>query len=113
MLRPSPGEASVIWPGVVGVEAAQMTIVKKLANWLRGRHESPASTPVAVVAGSPLADDSPLMRQTAERLRQREQAAGGWAAEAGGLPVEAYLPEARRLVQRVALGVSEGGPPAP
>jgi hypothetical protein len=29
------------------------------------------------------------------------------------LPVEAYLPEARRLVQQVALGVSEGGPPAP
>ena len=64
-----------------------------------------------MVAGVPLADDSPLVRQTAERLRQREQAAGGWAAEAGGLPVEAYLPEARRLVQRVALGVSEGGPP--
>lgn len=90
-----------------------MSIVKRLTDWLRGRPESPASSPVAVVAGSPLADDSPLVRQTAEQLRQREQAAGGWAAEAGGLPVEAYLPEARRLVHRVALGVSDGGPPAP
>ena len=90
-----------------------MVLVKKLNAWLRGRHASPVSAQVAVVAGEPLADDSPLVRQTAERLRQREQAAGGWAAESGGLPVEAYLPEARRLVQRVALGVSEGGPPAP
>jgi hypothetical protein len=90
-----------------------MEIINKLADWLRGRRASPAAGSVAVVAGVPLTDDSPLVRQTAERLRQREQAAGGWAAEAGGLPVEAYLPEARRLVQRVALGVSEGGPPAP
>ena len=89
-----------------------MGIVKKFTGWLRGRQASP-SAPIAVVAGVPLTDDSPLVRETAERLRQREQAAGGWAAEAGGLPVEAYLPEARRLVQRVALGVSEGGPPAP
>jgi hypothetical protein len=90
-----------------------MMIVKRLTSWLHGRRPSPSVASVAVVAGEPLADDSPLVRQTAERLRQREQAAGGWAAEAGGLPVEAYLPEARRLVQRVALGVSEGGPPAP
>jgi hypothetical protein len=90
-----------------------MTIVKRLADWMRGRREVPDARPVAVLAGVPLADDSPLVRQTAERLRQREQAAGGWAAEAGGLPVEAYLPEARRLVQQVALGVSEGGPPGP
>jgi hypothetical protein len=90
-----------------------MEIVNKLTGWLRGRHTSARGASVAVVAGTPLPDDSPLVRQTAERLRQREQAAGGWAAEAGGLPVEAYLPEARRLVQRVALGVSEGGPPAP
>jgi hypothetical protein len=90
-----------------------MTIVTRLTGWLRGRREVPMSGQISVVAGEPLADDSPLVRQTAERLRQREQAAGGWAAEAGGLPVEAYLPEARRLVQRVALGLSEGGPPAP
>jgi len=90
-----------------------MEIVNKLTGWLRGRRPSPRVASVAVVAGMPLPDDSPLVRQTAERLRQREQAAGGWAAEAGGLPVEAYLPEARRLVQQVALGVSEGGPPAP
>jgi hypothetical protein len=90
-----------------------MEIVKKLTGWLRGRRAAPEARAVAVVAGVPLADDSPLVRQTAERLRQREQAAGGWAAEAGGLPVEAYLPEARRLVQQVALGVSDGGPPSP
>jgi hypothetical protein len=90
-----------------------MVLVKKLNAWLRGRRATSAAVQVAVVAGEPLADDSPLVRQTAERLRQRELAAGGWAAESGGLPVEAYLPEARRLVQRVALGVSEGGPPAP
>jgi hypothetical protein len=94
-----------------------MTIVKTLTGWLRGARAWPSAErtgrPVAAVAGVPLADDSPLVRQTAERLRQRAQAAGGWAAEAGGLPVEAYLPEARRLVQRVVLGVSEGGPPAP
>ena len=90
-----------------------MEIVNKLTGWLRGRRTSPSGASVAVVAGMPLPDDSPLVRQTAERLRQRQQAAGGWAAEAGGLPVDAYLPEARRLVQQVALGVSEGGPPAP
>ena len=90
-----------------------MQIVKKMSDWLRGRRASPVARPVVVVAGVPLADDSPLVRQTAERLRQREQAAGGWAAEAGALPVEAYVPEARRLVQRVALGLSEGGPPVP
>ena len=90
-----------------------MEIVNKLTGWLRGRRETPHARSVAVVAGMPLPDDSPLVRQTAERLRQRAQESGGWAAEAGGLPVEAYLPEARRLVQRVALGVSEGGPPAP
>ena len=90
-----------------------MEIVKKLSGWLRGRRSLAPAASVSVVAGVPLADDSPLVRQTAERLRQREQAAGGWAAEAGGLPVEAYLPEARRLVQQVALGVSGGGPPAP
>ena len=90
-----------------------MEMVKKLTGWLRGRRAAPRAASVAVVAGAPLSDESPLVRQTAERLRQREQAAGGWAAEAGGLPVEAYLPEARRLVQQVALGVSQGGPPAP
>ena len=60
-----------------------MEILDKLTGWLRGRRPSPRSAAVAVVAGTPLPDDSPLVRQTAERLRQREQAAGGWAAEAG------------------------------
>jgi hypothetical protein len=90
-----------------------MTIVEKFSRWMRRRENAPSPASIAVVAGFPLTDDSPLIRVTAERLRQREQAAGGWAAEAGGLPVEAYLPEARRLVQRVALGGSEGGPPTP
>jgi len=90
-----------------------MMIVKWLTDRLHGRRQPATASTVAVVAGVPLADDSPLVRQTAERLRQRELAAGGWAAEAGGLPVEAYLPEARRLVQRVALGMNEGEPPAP
>ena len=89
-----------------------MTLVKKLADLVRGRRDHP-NRGAGAVAGQPLADDSPLVRQTAERLRQREQAAGGWAAEAGGLPVEAYLPEARRVVRQVVMGVSDGGPPAP
>jgi hypothetical protein len=83
------------------------------AERLNTRRQAPGSAPFAVVAGVPLPDDSPLVLLTAERLRQREQAAGGWAAEAGGLSVEAYLPEARRLVQRVALGVADGDAPAP
>jgi hypothetical protein len=94
-------------------EAAPVSIVEKITSWLRGRGPVPDTRPIAIVAGEPLPDNSPLVRLTAERLRQREQAAGGWAAEAGGLPVEAYLPEARRLVQRVALGGADGGPPAP
>ena len=93
--------------------ASAMSMLRWLTELVRGRRAPVGVAPVTVVAGEPLADDSPLVRATAERLRQREQAAGGWAAEAGGLPVEAYLPEARRLVQRVALGVSEAGPPAP
>jgi hypothetical protein len=87
--------------------------VKKLAGWLRGRRGAPSEAVIAVVAGAPLSADSPVVRKMAERLRQRELAAGGWAAEAGHLPVESYLPEARRLVQRIALGVAEGGPPTP
>jgi hypothetical protein len=90
-----------------------MTITKKLTDWLRGRSPATGANQVAVVAGVPLADDSPLVRQTAERLRQRQLEAGGWAAEAGGLPVEAFLPEARKLVQRVALGMGEGEAPSP
>ena len=88
-------------------------MMKRLTDWLRGRREQPTVRSFAVVAGMPLADDSPLVLQTAERLRQREMKAGGWAAEAGGLPLDAYLPEARRLVQQVALGMSDGGPPSP
>ena len=90
-----------------------MEIAKKLTGWLRGQQQASQASTISVVAGVPLADDSPLVRQTAERLRQRQLQAGGWAAEAGGLPLEAFLPEARKLVQRVALGMSEGGPPAP
>jgi hypothetical protein len=90
-----------------------MTIFEKLTDWLRGPRGRPQPSPVAVVAGEPLSDDSPLVREMAERLRQRELAAGGWAAEAGGVSLEAYLPEARRLVQRIALGVGDGGPPPP
>jgi hypothetical protein len=90
-----------------------MAIVQRVTEWFRGRRDQPDRGPVAVVAGVPFDEDSPLVRQMAERLRQRELAEGGWAAEAGGLPVEAYLPEARRLVQRIALGYVEGGPPAP
>jgi hypothetical protein len=88
-----------------------MSIKSTVTDWLRGRRgaNAPAPLPVAVIAGVPLKDDSPLVRETAERLRQREAANGSWAAEAGGLPLEAYLPEARRLVQQVALG-GEGGP---
>jgi len=88
-----------------------MSIKSTLTDWLHGRRGADAPAPaVAVIAGEPLADDSPLVRDTAERLRQREAANGSWAAEAGGLPLEAYLPEARRLVQQVALGGGEGGP---
>lgn len=94
--------------------SSTMSILKNVAGWIRGRHgpaaEAAAAPPVAVIAGVPLEDDSPLVRATAERLRQREAEAGGWAAEAGGLPLEAYLPEARRLVQRVALGGGEASP---
>ena len=90
-----------------------MTFTQKLADWLRGRSQTTGANQVAVVAGVPLADDSPLVRQTAERLRQRQLEAGGWAAEAGGLSVEAFLPEARKLVQRVALGMGGGEAPAP
>ncbi|MFN8636040.1 MAG: hypothetical protein U0893_19505 [Chloroflexota bacterium] len=87
--------------------------VKKLTGWLRGRRGAPSDAALAVVAGAPLSSESPVVRKMAERLRQRELAEGGWAAEAGGLPIESYLPEARRLVQRIALGVAEGGPPTP
>ena len=89
-----------------------MSIKKSLTDWIRGKRaaDAPAPPRLAVIAGVPLEDDSPLVIATAERLRQREAANGSWAAEAGGLPLEAYLPEARRLVQQVALGGGEGGP---
>ena len=92
-----------------------MTILDRLTEWLRGRPALPtaASGPVAVLDGVPLSDESPAVRAVAEQLRQRDLAAGGWAAEAGGVALESYLPEARRVVQRIALGGSDGGPPAP
>ena len=96
-----------------------MTILDRLSGWLTGRSAVstdtavPANGPVAVVDGVPLSDESPAVRAVAERLRQRDLAAGGWAAEAGGVTLESYLPEARRVVQRIALGGSDGGPPAP
>lgn len=93
-----------------------MAILVQLANWLRGRPAGTSSAPasgVAVVAGDPLSDESPAVRAVAEQLRKRDHAAGGWAAEAGGVSLESYLPEARRLVQRIALGGGEIGPPAP
>jgi hypothetical protein len=90
-----------------------MQLLRRIADMFGFRQREGAPAAVAVVDGVPLTDDSPLVLQTAERLRQREQAAGGWAAESGGLPVEAYLPEARRLVQRVAFGLADGEAPAP
>ena len=74
---------------------------------------SVSSGQVAVLDGVPLSDESPAVRAVAEQLRQRDHAAGGWAAEAGGVTLESYLPEARRLVQQIALGGGDGGPPAP
>jgi len=68
---------------------------------------------MAIVDGVPFGDESPAVRNVAEHLRQRDLADGGWAAEAGGLTLESYLPEARRLVQHIALGGSDGGPPSP
>ena len=92
-----------------------MTMFDRLTEWLRGRPASSvtSSEPVAVLDGVPLSDESPAVRAVAEQLRQRDLAAGGWAAEAGGVALESYLPEARRVVQRIALGGSDGGPPAP
>ena len=90
-----------------------MQLVRRITSAFGFRRGPANRTAVAVVDGVPLADDSPLVLRTAERLRQREQAAGGWAAEAGSLPVEAYLPEARRLVQRVAFGLADGEAPTP
>jgi hypothetical protein len=93
-----------------------MAILGQLTKWLRGRPATPPVAPsraVAVVDGDPLSDESPAVRAVAERLRQRDLAAGGWAAEAGSVSLESYLPEARRLVQRIALGGADGGPPAP
>ena len=92
-----------------------MTILDRVTDWLRGRpvSASPARGPVAVLDGVPLSDDSPAVRAVAEQLRKRDLADGGWAAEAGSVTLDSYLPEARRLVQRIALGGSDGGPPAP
>ncbi|MCC7371206.1 MAG: hypothetical protein IT306_22510 [Chloroflexi bacterium] len=94
-----------------------MALLEQLTNWLRGGSApAPAERPrsaVAIVDGQPLTDDHPAVRAVAEQLRQRELAAGGWAAEAGGVTLESYLPEARRLVQQIALGGADGGPPAP
>ena len=91
-----------------------MSVLDSVLGWLRGHPEQPASSPAqaAIIAGEPIGD-SPLVHRVAERLRQRDLADGGWAAEAGALPTESYLPEARRLVRGIALGDLEGGPPAP
>ncbi len=89
-----------------------MILLERLAGWFRGRQAPPVAASTAIIAGTPPAD-SPLVQQVAERLRQRDLAAGGWAAEAGALPLESYLPEAHRLVRGIALGDIEAGPPAP
>lgn len=89
-----------------------MTFLTRLSGWLRGSHSPAESGSTAIIAGAPL-EDGPLVRQMAEKLRQRALAGGGWAAEAGGVSLEAYLPEARRLVRGIALGDVQGGPPTP
>lgn len=60
--------------------------------------------------------DSPyqgIVRRLAETLHRQERVAGGWATEVGVLPPEAFEDEARRTVQSIALGGSQGGAPAP
>lgn len=89
-----------------------MILLDRLTGWFRGRPAPSTTVPAEVIAGTPPIDDA-LVQRVAERLRQRDQAAGGWAAEAGALPLESYLPEARRLVRGIALGDVEAGPPAP
>jgi hypothetical protein len=94
-------------------DGGSMLLLDRLTGWLRGRPApADAAAPSAIIDGTPSVD-SPLVRQVAERLRQRDLAAGGWAAEAGALPLESYLPEAHRLVRGIALGDIEAGPPAP
>ena len=46
-----------------------MTIVKRLADWLRGRRAAPATSSTAVLAGVPLADDSPLVTSVGYMMR--------------------------------------------
>jgi hypothetical protein len=89
-----------------------MTVLEKLTAWLRGRNQPASAVAPAIIDGLP-APEGPVVRETAERLRQRDLAAGGWAAEAGALPVESYLSDAHRLVRGVVLGETESGPPAP
>ena len=89
-----------------------MILLDWLAGWLHGRQTPPSTPSAAIIAGTPPVDGA-LLQRVAERLRQRDLAAGGWAAEAGHLPLETYLPEAQRLVRGIALGGGEGGPPAP
>jgi hypothetical protein len=89
-----------------------MSVLDTLTGWLRGRRGQSLPASSAVIDGVPLTD-SPLVRAMAERLRQRDLASGGWAAEAGALPSDAYLGEAQRLVRGIALGDLAGGPPAP
>jgi len=87
-------------------------LLDRVTSWLHGRRAPAVAAGAAIVAGGGPVDGR-LVRQVAERLRQRDLAAGGWAAEAGALPLDAYLPEAQRLVRGIALGGVEGGPPAP
>jgi hypothetical protein len=94
-------------------EGDAMILVERLAGWWHGRRSLPETTSTAVIAGMP-SDDGPLVQQIAERLRQGDLVAGGWSAEAGALPIDSYVPEARRLVRSIALGGSvEAGPPTP
>jgi hypothetical protein len=95
-----------------GEDGGSMLLLDRLTGWFRGRPTSGPAAPSAIIAGTPPID-SALVQQVAERLRQRDLAAGGWAAEAGALPLESYLPEAHRLVRGIALGDIEAGPPAP
>ncbi|MCC6174493.1 MAG: hypothetical protein IT305_04240 [Chloroflexi bacterium] len=81
----------------------------RLPDWLRGtRAVSGVPGPAAHTTPS-----NPVVLRLAEQLRQRRLAAGGWAAEAGGLAPEAFVEEADRLVRAITLGDAQGGPPTP
>jgi hypothetical protein len=81
-------------------------LVERYVRWLARRRRVPSQDEVG-------SESSALMKAVAEGLYRKDVRAGGWAADLGSLGPKSYLGEAARVLDGIALGTVQDGPPTP